>query len=147
MLLQMAIMLTLASSMIEWILYYNFPRLVALMHGRTWLDIVFSMCLSVVMGAFFGANGVVIMIAGMASTVLTPMGMPFIRWLQRNQSEFPRWKATIEAWWSQFTEVGRDLALTVFAVMRIVTTPARWAYRFISHPRTKEVLAYVGNRG
>jgi len=146
MLMQMAIALTVASLVIEWTLYYNFPRLLAFTHGKTYRDILFSFALSAAIGAVFSGEGVVVLIAASLSTAISPAGMPLIRMLHRNRHQFPVWKAKAEIWFEQTIQVLRDLFLFIFAILRIITLPVRWSLYLMNHPTTRKVLTHVGNR-
>lgn len=133
MLFQLALALCLASCFIEWMLYYNFPRLVDfIVHGKRWLNIVFSLGLSALLGVTFGAEGVTIMIAGVCSTALSPLGIPVINWLQDHEDEFPEWRAQAGEAIKQGLEALKGTIVIFHSIVKAILAPTKVMEAFSS---------------
>lgn len=81
MLLMAAIILGVASAIVELILYLRCAPLRELIRRWELSGLILSIAISATLGAIFGAAGLVVMIAGIVSTVFTqPIYFLYNRW-------------------------------------------------------------------
>jgi hypothetical protein len=71
MLVEMAFALTVAAVFLELMLVYRYRILLDLFHRNVLLGIAFSMVLSWVLGSAFEASGMTVLVASVASTIVT----------------------------------------------------------------------------
>jgi hypothetical protein len=86
MLLMAALILGVASAMLELVLYMRVASLRALIKRWEVLGLFLSLLISALLGMVFGAAGLTVMIAGVVSTVFTqPVYFLYNRWPERKR--------------------------------------------------------------
>jgi hypothetical protein len=76
----LVVVLAMASMYIEYKLIMGFPRIGHFIGSRPYISLGFSLGLSVLLGMFFGAAGLIVMVAGIASTaVMSVLVYPLVR--------------------------------------------------------------------
>lgn len=94
MLLLMAALLTIVSALIELFLVLKFAVVRKFVMRNAAFSLVFSIALSWVLGAMFGASGLVVLLASLGSTLITePLYMAFRKFKQFRDSFADRWAA------------------------------------------------------
>lgn len=125
MLLQMVILMTIASTVVEGFIAWYLPGWRALTKKFRLLDILFSFFLSYILGKMFGAQGVVIAISGVASTMTSMPMYPAMDWYEKNQSE-------VKVAYSKVRQTTIDCAILFYKLCRLITIPirmGRWCHQ------------------
>lgn len=121
MLLTTAVLLGLISATLEIYLVRKSRAVNWLLRRAGWVPIVFSMTLSVVLGTVFGAAGVIVMFAGVLSTVIV---QPYY-WLTS-----PKTKEKLVVNKELVKVKTKDVSTKVGkAALNGTATTAKWAYR------------------
>jgi len=112
MLLTAGLILMLIAAFLEIQLMRHMPWLRDLVCRYSIITIAISVALSIALGSLFGAAGVIVMIAGIGSTILT---QPYY-WYHR-----PEIRAKVQSFLAPWRSLGRGINKTV----RAITWPAR----------------------
>jgi hypothetical protein len=121
MLLSMMLVLAVASAIFEISIAHKVPFYRKLAGRYLVINLVGSMVLSFVMGLAFGAAGLVVMGAGIISTVLVIPYYKGIAWWDNGGAET----------WAQFRQTMTDFGNLIYKLIRFMTFPFR-ALRWIS---------------
>lgn len=112
MLLQMIILMTIASAVFEIQTVRSIPWLRRLYQRFSWLDKLASIGISYVLGTLFGAGGVVIAISAAASTLLT-------MWYWPVEEDIDRAWANVKALWDRRSELKEAYEQFIFAAKAV----------------------------
>lgn len=123
--LQMAILLALASTAIEGFIVWHAPLIRKIGKKFPVLDVVFSFALSVFMGMMFAAEGVVIALGSILSTIISMPLYPAMDWIDEHRSLVQIKKARAK-------EILTDTVKVIVFFLRVITFPL-WMPRRIKH--------------
>ena len=124
----LAIMLALASTIIEMSLAAKFPVWRRAAKKNKTINMIISILLSFVLGIMFGAGGLIAMSAGMMSTVFSIPGYAFLEWAYDSPQAQKRGGNQIEYYNKRWKQALADLVQLTYKVIRIITVPI-WATR------------------
>jgi len=117
MLLQMMVLLALASTAVEGFFAWHVPAWRRITKKYRLLDLFFSFFLSFAMGKFMGApSGLVIFGAGVISTVISMPMYPALNWCEANAGKIAQWRMKGQ-------EMAQDLVRLMVFLIRVVTFP------------------------
>jgi hypothetical protein len=123
MLLTMMIMLAIASTLVEMMFAVNIPAWRRAARQYKWFNMTISIFLSFIMGAAFGAAGVIALGAAMVSTVLSIPGYEFLYWNydSPHAQRYPGGllKHSMKKWSTVF----KDFFKIVYQILRVITAP------------------------
>ena len=128
MLLTMMLILAITSTVLELMIAAKVPAWRKLSAKSPLFNLLNSLFLSFIMGITFGAGGLIAMGAGVISTVLSVPGYKFLYWnydSQQAQKHGGNMMLHVRTKWLQ---VFKDLAKTIYAIIRIITFPI-WGTR------------------
>ena len=126
--LTLAIMLALASTIVEMSLAAKFPVWRRAAKKNKTVNMIVSILLSFALGIMFGAGGLIPMSAAMISTVLSIPGYAFLEWAYDSPQAAKRGGNQMEYYSKQWKQALADLAQLTYKVIRIITLPI-WATR------------------
>lgn len=122
--LTMVLMLWFSSVLFEGFLAYRFKRFRHFMEKAEWAAIVFSVMLSITLGHAFGAEGLVTLMAGVASTVTSPVMYKALGWYFTNEEQVKiylnQFKQACEGFVFLFLIVGRVLFFLLCIPIKIM---------------------------
>ena len=124
----LAIMLALASTIIEMSLAAKFPAWRKAAKKNKTINMIISILLSFILGILFGAGGLIAMSAAMISTVLSIPGYAFLEWAYDSPQAAKRGGNQMEYYSKRWKQALADLVQLTYKVIRIITLPI-WATR------------------
>lgn len=114
----MALLLASASVMLEGLVAYRISAYRHLMQKAEWLAVVISMAGSFFLGKIFGAEGLVCLMAGIMSTVVSPFMYKALNWHEAHADE-------VLVHYQKFRQTMIDTGILVYKLLRLVTLPIR----------------------
>lgn len=132
--LTMAFILALISTIIEmfFVVQYEFIRQFMLKHQK--FGLIFSLVLSITLGEIFGAHGLISLMGGLGSTIMT-----FVIYESHALSLVDRYRADHEVIRGKVKDVLDTTLKTIVLIWKIVTAPvrfAKWTKRKYTHAVT-----------
>ena len=134
-----AIMLAIASTIVEMMFAANFPTWRRLAHEFKWFNMTISILLSFIIGVAFGAGGLIAMTAGLISTVFSIPGYAFLHWnydTPKAQSlgttRTNHMKTKTKTKFAKGKELASDLGKVAYGTGKVITAPI-WIPRKASH--------------
>lgn len=116
--MHLALMLYVSSMFFEGSLAYRFTRFRHFMESNEWASIIFSVALSVALGAAFGAEGLVTLIAGVASTATSPF-------MYKGMAKYFANEETIRCEIAKVYQTMVDTVTIIYRLLRGLTWPLR----------------------
>lgn len=124
----LAIMLALASTVIEISFAAKVPAWRKAAKKNKAINMIISILLSFIFGIMFGAGGLIAMSAAMISTVLSIPGYAFLEWAYDSPQAAKRGGNQMEYYSKRWKQALADLVQLTYKVIRIITLPI-WATR------------------
>ena len=125
-----AIMLAVASTIVEMMFAANFPTWRRLAHDYKWINMSISIFLSFVIGVAFGAAGLIAMTAGLISTVLSIPGYAFLHWnydtpaaQAKGMPRTTHMKNSFKSKANKGKELASDITKLAYGTGKVVTAP------------------------
>lgn len=128
--LTFVIILALASSAIELMFAAKIPAWRRAAKKYKLVNLIASLALSYVLGAMFGAAGLIAMTAAIFSTILSIPGYIFLEWAYDSPQAQQHGGNLIKYHKNRWTTVISDFITLIYKIIRIITFPI-WATRFL----------------
>lgn len=132
-----ALMLAFASFIFEMLLASNIPAWRKNAKKYKTINLILSVLLSFVMGALFGAAGLIVMTAAILSTLMSIPGYIFLYWCldspqaqARGGNQYRYLKKNMFESFSKFKQVILDLYKMIYKTLRFITFPV-WGTRLV----------------
>lgn len=114
--------LALASVALEGTIAWFLPWLRRINANHRLFNAAFSLGLSYVLGFAFGAAGMIVLFAGILSTLLSFPMYAMLEWNFANDNVIAQWRAKN---WSRIVRTWSDLGKLLWWCIRIITLPVR----------------------
>jgi len=124
------IILTLASFLFEMLIAARIPSWRQNAKKYKMFNLIISVFLSFVMGALFGAAGLIVMTAAILSTLLSIPGYAFLYWCFDSPQAHINGGNQYQYYKTKTVTVISDLIKLVYKILRIITFPI-WGTRFL----------------
>jgi len=137
----MAFMLAIMSAVLELMIAAQIPLWRQWSHRSKLFNLVNSMFISYLIGIAFGAQGLIVMFAGVLSTFMTIPGYALLNWNYDSEkaktqdgNRYEYAKKTIKPKLEKGKELGSDLIKVGYVTGKVITSPiwiSRKIYRYI----------------
>lgn len=139
----MAITYAIASSLVEWIVYYQFPGWLRFTEGKPVVDLITGSVLSIIMSKSFGAEGVTIALSAGFSLVLSWMGMPIVRKFAYDKSLIPHYKAEALKYANNIKMAILITINVILFIPRLTMKIYRGIKSVLGEERVKKIAGYI----
>jgi len=126
----MALMLAIMSAAFELMIAAQIPAIRRWSHKSKLFNLVNSMVLSYIIGIMFGAQGLIVMFAGVMSTFLTIPGYAMLAWnfdspkaVAKGGNVYKHTKSTIKPKMEKGKELAGDLIKVGYVTGKTITAP------------------------
>lgn len=126
--LTFVIILAIASSAIEMMFAAKIPALRRAAKKYKLVNLIASLALSYILGAMFGAAGLIAMTAAIFSTILSIPGYIFLEWAYDSPEAQKHGGNLIQYHKDRWKTVMSDFLAIIYKVLRVITFPI-WATR------------------